>query len=121
MTPRQRDPEQASLGGTEREGDVNQKAGGPANISAAACWAVPSATRSAHNGINPGSGFLSGARAQEEVICRSRALHQTLVDDPMYAKHRKRQQPDSADWAIYSQTFPSFGWMTGWSCHTPGS
>ena len=60
------------------------------------------------NGIQPGGGFLSGARAQEEVLCRSSALFQTLVHDPMYQEHRKRQQPDSTDWAIYSPDVPVF-------------
>ena len=43
------------------------------------------------NGIQPGGGFLRGARAQEEVLCRSSTLHQTLVDDPMYETHRRRE------------------------------
>ena len=60
------------------------------------------------NGIYPGGGFLRGARAQEEVLCRSSALYQTLVDDPMYEEHRKRQLPDSTDWAIYSPDVPIF-------------
>ena len=60
------------------------------------------------NGVQPGGGFLGGARAQEEVLCRSSALHQTLVDDPMYREHRKRPQPDSTDWAIYSPDVPVF-------------
>ena len=60
------------------------------------------------NGINPGGGFLGGARAQEEVLCRSSALYLTLVDDPMYAAHRKRDLPDSSDWAIYSPKVPVF-------------
>ena len=60
------------------------------------------------NGIHPGGGFLSGARAQEEVLCRSSALHQTLINDPMYAAHRKRPRPDSTDWAIYSPDVPVF-------------
>lgn len=60
------------------------------------------------NGIHPGGGFLSGARAQEEVLCRSSALYLTLVDDPMYEEHGKRSLPDSTDWAIYSPDVPVF-------------
>jgi len=60
------------------------------------------------NGVNPGGGFLAGAKAQEEVLCRSSALYATLVGDPMYAEHRKRPLPDSTDWAILSPDVPVF-------------
>jgi uncharacterized protein (TIGR02452 family) len=60
------------------------------------------------NGILPGGGFLSGARAQEEVLCRSSALYQTLVNDRLYEEHRKRERSDSTDWAIYSPDVPVF-------------
>lgn len=60
------------------------------------------------NGVNPGGGFLTGARAQEEVLCRSSALYATLTGDPMYAEHRKRLLPDSTDWAILSPDVPVF-------------
>lgn len=60
------------------------------------------------NGIHPGGGFLAGARAQEEVLCRSSSLYLTLVGDPMYAGHRKRNRPDSTEWAIYSPNVPVF-------------
>jgi uncharacterized protein (TIGR02452 family) len=60
------------------------------------------------NGIHPGGGFLGGARAQEEVLCRSSALYRTLVNDRMYEEHRKRARPDSTDWAIYSPDVPVF-------------
>ncbi|NLI80389.1 MAG: TIGR02452 family protein [Deltaproteobacteria bacterium] len=60
------------------------------------------------NGVHPGGGFLSGARAQEEVLCRSSALYSTLVGDPMYEYHRGRHRPDSTDWAIYSPNVPVF-------------
>ena len=60
------------------------------------------------NGIHPGGGFLSGAKAQEEVLCRSSALYETLVGDPMYEAHRRRPRPDSTDWAILSPDVPVF-------------
>lgn len=60
------------------------------------------------NGVTPGGGFLRGARAQEEVLCRSSALYQTLVGDRMYEEHRKRERPDSSEWAIYSPDVPVF-------------
>lgn len=60
------------------------------------------------NGISPGGGFLTGSRAQEEVLCRSSALYLTLVDDGMYDAHHKRPLPDSSDWVILSPEVPVF-------------
>lgn len=60
------------------------------------------------NGVNPGGGFLHGARAQEEALCRSSALYATLEGDPMYAAHRARPRRDSSAWAIYSPDVPFF-------------
>lgn len=60
------------------------------------------------NGLYPGGGFLSGARAQEEYLCRSSALYLTLEGDPMYAAHAQRPTPDSSDWTILSPDVPVF-------------
>lgn len=60
------------------------------------------------NGVNPGGGFLHGARAQEESLCRASLLHATLDGDPMYAFHQRRPTPDSSDWLILSPDVPVF-------------
>ncbi len=60
------------------------------------------------NDVSPGGGFLAGATAQEETLCRSSALFATLIDDPMYESHRRRPRPDSTDWAILSPDVPIF-------------
>lgn len=60
------------------------------------------------NGSNPGGGFLGGARAQEEAICRSSALFHTLLDDPMYDAHRETDAARASDWVIYSPDVPVF-------------
>jgi uncharacterized protein (TIGR02452 family) len=60
------------------------------------------------NGVSAGGGFLHGARAQEECLCRSSGLYLTLKGDPMYEAHAKRSAPDSTDWAILSPDVPVF-------------
>ena len=60
------------------------------------------------NGISPGGGFLHGARAEEEVLCRSSALYATLEGDAMYEHHLARPEPDSTDWVILSPEVPVF-------------
>ena len=60
------------------------------------------------NGIEPGGGFLTGSRAQEETLCRSSGLYLTLEGDPLYAAHLQRPLPDSSAWAILSPGVPVF-------------
>lgn len=71
------------------------------------------------NGVHPGGGFLDGARAQEEVLCRSSALYQTLVDDAMYEAHALRPEPDSTAWAILSPDVPFFRTDDGTALREP--
>ena len=71
------------------------------------------------NGINPGGGFMHGARAQEEVLCRSSALYSALVGDEMYEEHRQRIRSDSTDWAIYSPAVPVFRTDDGQNLDAP--
>ena len=71
------------------------------------------------NGAQPGGGFLQGARAQEEAICRSSGLYATLRDDPMYDAHRRRPRPDSTAWCILSPDVPVFRRDDGESLSSP--
>jgi uncharacterized protein (TIGR02452 family) len=71
------------------------------------------------NGVTPGGGFLVGARAQEEVLCRSSALFVTLEGDAMYEAHRQRPDRASTDWAILSPDVPFFRTDDGTPLDTP--
>ncbi len=71
------------------------------------------------NGVNPGGGFLGGARAQEEAICRVSSLYWTLIGDAMYLFHSYREQPDATPWAILSPQVPIFRADNGTSFDTP--
>ena len=71
------------------------------------------------NWVVPGGGFLAGAKAQEEVLCRSSALYRTLLDDPMYQAHRQNPQPESTDWAILSPNVPVFRKDDGKTLESP--
>jgi len=71
------------------------------------------------NGVQPGGGFLGGARAQEEVLCRSSALYKTLEGDRMYVEHRRRPRPDSTDWAIHTPDVPVFRTDDGTALESP--
>ena len=57
---------------------------------------------------NPGGGFLGGALAQEESLCRASALYACLEGSPMYAYHRTRHDPIYASWVIWSPGVPVF-------------
>ena len=56
--------------------------------------------------INPGGGFLTGARAQEEYLARSSCLYASIRSNPMYAFHRANYDPLYTDYLIYSPGVP---------------
>ncbi|MDQ7908149.1 TIGR02452 family protein [Phytohabitans sp. ZYX-F-186] len=58
---------------------------------------------------NPGGGFLTGARAQEEEIARASALHACLRATPaFYLHHRANDDLRYSDRVVYSPGVPVF-------------
>lgn len=58
---------------------------------------------------NPGGGFLGGARAQEEEVCRCSGLYRLLLTQPEYYETNRAERSELyTDCIIYSRDVPFF-------------
>ncbi len=57
---------------------------------------------------HPGGGFLTGARAQEESLCRASALYDCINGNAMYRHHAALPGGFYTNYAIYSPAVPVF-------------
>jgi len=58
------------------------------------------------SGKKPGGGWLTGAKAQEEDICRCTALWAALKDSPMYEEHKRHMPGLYSDAMVYCPGVP---------------
>lgn len=85
-----------------------------ASSTSAALWLAdaspePVAVLNFASARNPGGGYVNGAQAQEEALCRASALYETLLRAPeYYAYHRENRDPLYSDRVIHSPAVPVF-------------
>lgn len=69
---------------------------------------------------NPGGGYVRGAKAQEEALCRASALYETLLEAPDYYEvHRAGKSTFYTDRVIHSPAVPVFRDDRGRLLETP--
>ena len=114
---------EAARGGTRMHGpepvevppaapvDTSFEVTGESSMEAARRLALagPVAVLNFSSARNPGGGYLNGAQAQEEALCRASALYTCLIEvREFYDHHRAHRDPFYTDRVIHSPAVPVF-------------
>ncbi|MGW6920369.1 TIGR02452 family protein [Streptomyces sp. NPDC054950] len=92
-------------------GDTLVEVTGESSLEAARrlAGAGPVAVLNFASARNPGGGYLNGAQAQEEALCRASALYTCLLEArEFYDHHRAHRDPFYTDRVIHSPAVPVF-------------
>ncbi|MFF4836182.1 TIGR02452 family protein [Streptomyces sp. NPDC001315] len=82
---------------------------GESSLEAARRLAGPVAVLNFSSARNPGGGYLNGAQAQEEALCRASALYTCLLQArEFYDHHRTHRDPFYTDRVIHAPAVPVF-------------
>ncbi|TRO68081.1 TIGR02452 family protein [Streptomyces sp. IB201691-2A2] len=106
VNPSRTSPEASSQAGPV---DTFFEVTGESSLEAARRLPGPVAVLNFASARNPGGGYLNGAQAQEEALCRASALYTCVVEArEFYDHHRAHRDPFYTDRVIHSPAVPVF-------------